>query len=70
MLCKKCREDSDEWLFYKPGRPLRIHEGATFDGTKRGISQLHQARLSGWRETVKFQQALIARQCVGHEMTS
>ena len=66
-LCQPCRAEADAWLEYRPHvLGLTIHEKATRDTTKQGVRDRNAAKLSEWRETVRFQRALIAKACERH----
>lgn len=67
-LCKACREESDAWLEYRPRvLGLTIHEKASRDTTKQGVRDRNAAKLSEWRNTVRFQQGLIAKACAAEQ---
>ncbi len=73
MTCTPCRTEQDRWYDTTPqqmfpGLGFVMQASAAYDLTPRGVADRRRIRWEQWRDTVRFQQALIATACraAGH----
>lgn len=60
-LCDSCGPAWSSWLDYKPPpAPIQL---CTIDNTVRGVRDRQQRRADDYYATIRFQQALIRKQC-------
>jgi hypothetical protein len=71
--CPPCNEEMGRWLDTTPqglfpGLGYVTQASAAYDFTVAGMRDRHRIRYERWRDTVRFQRALIARTCreAGH----
>lgn len=64
-LCRPCSLARAAWLDYRlprvPG--IAYGSGAAYDTSTAGVRDRQRARFEQWRETIRFNQQLIAEQC-------
>jgi hypothetical protein len=64
-LCGPCQDERGRWLDYRlpPALGIAHGSGAPYDVSAAGVRDRQAARSAEWRDTVRFQRDLIARQC-------
>jgi hypothetical protein len=63
-LCDKHLAGWNAWTDNYPFvLPLRINSGASGDDTVKGVVARKKRAIEDWKETIRFQQALIRRIC-------
>lgn len=69
-LCPTCAVEITRWYDYRPTQPVRIANHGSADDTLTRRADVLRARFESWRDTIRYQQDLIRRQCAEQHQTT